>query len=161
MYTYTCGNTINNNDDQTHFFRKIYLSHCILERVVKGLCVWELSWRRNRLQNIDPKFLWLQQYLFLILLGSSTRGHWGLQALCLELVLTALDCNSNSNCNWLQLTETVCGTGSYNCLMPTCFLWASHLHRIQSVHRSRWYIRLGSPVSWLTARLKVNMLHWR
>ena len=59
----------------------------------------------------------------------------------------------------LQLTETICGTGLYNCLSSTCFLWASHLHWIQPVHRSRWYLRPDSPVSWLTARSKVNMLH--
>ena len=41
--------------------------------------------------------------------------------------------------NWLQLTQAVCGTRLYNCLTPTFFLWASQLHRIQPVHRSRWY----------------------
>ena len=50
-YTYTCGNIINNNDERTQFFRKIYLSHFILERVAKG-CVWEVSWRWNRDCNI-------------------------------------------------------------------------------------------------------------
>ena len=39
----------------------------------------------------------------------------------------------------LQLTQVVCGTWLYNCLTFTCFLWASQLHRIQPVHRSRWY----------------------
>ena len=39
MYTYTCGNIINNIDERTHFFKKIYLSHFILETVAKGLCV--------------------------------------------------------------------------------------------------------------------------
>ena len=42
LYTYTCGNKINNNDERTHFFRKISLSHFIRngwERVIKGLCV--------------------------------------------------------------------------------------------------------------------------
>ena len=42
LYTYTCGNKINNNDERTQFFRKIYLSHFIrngCERVAKGLCV--------------------------------------------------------------------------------------------------------------------------
>ena len=37
LYTYTCGNKINNNDERTQFFRKIYLSHFIrngCERVV-------------------------------------------------------------------------------------------------------------------------------
>ena len=69
-------------------------------------------------------------------------GSWGpkpsvwrwlsLQQLRLELEL-------NSACLELQLTQTVCGTWLYNCLTPTCFLGASHLHRIQPVHRSRWY----------------------
>ena len=45
------------------------------------------------------------------------------------------------NFYWLQLTRTVCGTGLYNCLTYTCFLWASHLHRIQLVHVLRWYLR--------------------
>ena len=57
------------------------------------------------------------------------------QALSWELVLTA------SNCNWLQLTQTVSGTQLYNCLTPTCFLWALHVHRIQPIHRSRWHLQ--------------------
>ena len=85
-----------------HFFRKIYLSHFILERVDIGY-VRGVSWKRNRLQHIDPKFLWLQQHFFLVLLECSTGGHRRPQALCLELVLTA----SNSNCNWLQLKPSV------------------------------------------------------
>ena len=40
----------------------------------------------------------------------------------------------------------------------TCFLWASHMHRIQPVHMSRWYLRPDAPVSRLTAGSKVNML---
>ena len=70
------------------------------------------------------------------------------------------------NSNWLPasnwLTQTVCGTWLYNCLTPTCFLWASHLHRIQprpQVKVISRYLRPDAPVSWLTARLKVNMLH--
>ena len=68
--------------------------------------------------------------------GMLIRGSLRAQAFCLELVLTASNCNSNSNCNWLQLTQTVCGTWLYNCLTPT---WASQLQWIQPVHRSRWY----------------------
>ena len=60
--------------------------------------------------------------------------------------------------NWIQQTQAVCGTRLYNCLTSTCFLWALHLHQIQPVHRSRWYLRPDAPVSWLTARSKVNML---
>ena len=36
-YTIIHGNIVNNNDKRTHSFRKIYLSHFILERVAKGL----------------------------------------------------------------------------------------------------------------------------
>ena len=42
IVTYTCGNLINNNDERTQFFRKIYFSHFIrkgCEKVAKGLCV--------------------------------------------------------------------------------------------------------------------------
>ena len=41
-YTYVCRNKINNNNERTLFFRKIYLSHFIrngCERFAKGLCV--------------------------------------------------------------------------------------------------------------------------
>ena len=69
--------------------------------------------------------------------------------------------------NWVQLTEPVCGTGLYNCLTSTCFLWAPHLHPIQPVH-SQGYTRISSTgcayysyscISYLTARPRVNMLH--
>ena len=127
----------------------------------KGLrkgCAWEVSWRLNRLQHIDPKFLWLQQHFFLILLGCLTGGPEGPSPLlgggshCLELQLELQ----------LQLTPTNsnCDTGLYNYLTPTCFLWASHLHRIQPVPMSRGYLRRGAPVSWLTAGSKVNVLHY-
>ena len=85
---------------------------------------------------------------FLILLGCSTGGPEGSTPFW-ELVLSAsncnlnFNCNSNFNCNWLQLTELVCGTGLYNCLSSTCFLWTSHLHRIQPVH-GQGYILISS-----------------
>ena len=64
------------------------------------------------------------------------------QALCLVLALTAVSCpqlrlvlelwlqlDLNSACLELQLHQTVC---------DTCFMWASHVHRIQPVYRSRY-----------------------
>ena len=124
-----------------------YTSHTLFETVAKRLqngCVWEVSWRLNRLQHIDPKFLYLYQHFFLILLAAQPG----------VLPRTA----TRTPTNWLQLTRTVCGTGLYNCLTSTCFLWASHLHRIQPVHMSRLYLRPDAPVSRLTAESKVNML---
>ena len=137
MYTYICGNIINNNDERTHIPLTLYSwKGC---KRVDVSCVWEVSWRRNRLPHIDPKFLRPSQHFFLILLGCSTRVLRA-QALCLELVLTLQATTTGTELQLeLQLPQTVCGTWLYNCLTPTCFLWASHLHWIQPVHRSRWY----------------------
>ena len=65
------------------------------------------------------------------------------------------------NLPWTPVTQIVCGTLLYNCLISTCFLWAPHVHWIQTVHRSRWnlrYLLLDAPVSLLTALSKINML---
>ena len=63
--------------------------------------------------------------------GLLNRGSWGPIALCWVLVLTAA---SYLRLDWLQLTEPICGSGSYNFLSSACFWWASHLHPIQVVH---------------------------
>ena len=135
-----------------------YTSHTLFEMVAKGLCV------RGELETEQTATYWAQ--VPLTIAGTSFSFYWAAQpgvlraqVLCCELVLTASNCNSNSNCNWLQLTQTVCGTGLYNCLTFICFLWASHLHRIQPVHITRWYLRPDAPISRLTAWSKVNMLH--
>ena len=45
LYTYTCGNIINNNDERTHFFRKIYLSHFIQNSCERVMCErWVGDW---------------------------------------------------------------------------------------------------------------------
>ena len=158
LYTYTCGNKINNKDERTHF-RKIYLTHFIrngYERVAKGLCV------RGELVTEQTATYWPQISLSLAVLlsrsaGMLNRGSWGPSPLW-ELVLTTA-----SN---LELTEPVCGTGLYNCLTPTCFLWASHLHPVQPVH-CQDYILISSTgctcylhrcIFYLTARPRANML---
>ena len=91
-YTYICRNKINNNDERTHFFWKIYLSHFMR----KG-CVWEVSWRLNRLQHIDPQFDY-SSTSFLILLGCSTGGPEG-PALCWEMVLTVSNLTDSNSLN--------------------------------------------------------------
>ena len=136
-YTDACGNKINNNDEWTHFFRKIYLSHFIqngCERVAKGLCV------RSELETEQTATYWppVPPSLAALLSHSAgllNQGFWGPIALCWVLVL--------STASYLQLTEPVCGPGLYNCLTPICFLWASHLHPIQPVH-SQGYTLISS-----------------
>ena len=97
-----------------------YTSHTLFEKVAKGLCV------RGELETEQTATYWPPVPLSLAALLSRSAGllnwgSWGPIALCWVLVL-------------LSPTEPVCGTRLYNCLMPTYFLWASHLHPIQSVH---------------------------
>ena len=137
-----------------------YTSHTLFEMIAKELrkgYVWEVSWRLNKLQHIDPKFL-----SFAALLSRSAgllnRGSWGPSPLW-QLVLTTA--------SYLQLTEPVCSTALYNCLSSTCFLWASHLHPIQPVHSQGYPLTsstgctcyLHRCISYLTAQPRVNMLH--
>ena len=71
LYTYTCRDKINNNDERTHFFRKIYLSHFIrngCERVAKGLCV------RGELETGQSATYWPQIPLSLAALLSHSAG---------------------------------------------------------------------------------------
>ena len=44
-YTYTCGNKINNNNERTHIFRKIYLSHFFRKGCERVVCErWVGDW---------------------------------------------------------------------------------------------------------------------
>ena len=71
-------------------------------------------------------------------------------ALCWELVLT----DSNSN-KMIQLTRTVCGTGLYNCLTTTCFLWRRNCTELNpsTVKIILWYLRPDAPVIYTGASL--------
>ena len=120
------GDIINNNDKQTHFIRKIYLSHFILERVVKGLLLvmyerWVgdgtdchiLTPSSSDYSSTSSSFCWTAQ-----------PGSWEPKPSVwswFSLPRTA----TWTPTNWLQLTQTVCGTWLYNCLTSTCFLWVS------------------------------------
>ena len=136
-----------------HISFKKYTSHTLFERVAKRLrkgcervvCErWVGYWTDcNILTPVPLTIAALLSHSAGLLNRGST---WAAQpggALCWELVLTALNCNSNFNCNWLPLTRTLCGTGLYNFLISTCFLWASHLHLIQPVH-GQGYILMSS-----------------
>ena len=134
-----------------------YTSHTLFVRVVKGLRV------RGELETEQTATYWPQVPLTIAALLSHSarllnRGSWGPKPSAgswFSLPQTA----TRTPTNWLQLTRTVCGTGLYNCLTPTCFLWAPQLHWIQPVKVISWYLQLDALVSRLMAGSKVNMLH--
>ena len=154
LYSYTCGNKINNNNERRQFFRKIYLSHFI-RNGWKGLrkgYVWEVSWRLNKTVTYWPQ---VPPSLAAILSRSArllNRGPWGpsprLRAgfHCLEL--QQLTPNS-------KLTRTSCGTGLYNCLTSTyfseCRIWTQL--NPSTVKGIPWYLRLDAPVIYTGAFL--------
>ena len=125
-----------NNDERTHFFRKNIPLTLYSKGLQKGY-VWEVSWRLNKDRNIWPPVPPSLAALLSRPAGLLNPRPWGLSSL-LGLVLTASNCN-----NWLQTNWTSCRTGLDHCLTTTCFLWASHLHPIQSVH-SQGYTLISS-----------------
>ena len=104
-YTYTCRSKINNNDERTNFFRKIYLSQFIrngCERVTKGLCL------RGELETEQTATYWPSVPLSLAALlsrsaGLLIRGPRGSIALFWVLVLSTA---SYLQLDWLQTNWT-------------------------------------------------------
>ena len=114
-------------NERTYFFIKIYLSHFILERVDVG-CVWEMSWRWGQTATY-----WIKVLLTIAALFS--HSGWATQpwvtegpkpSVCRWLSIRHLVFN------WLQLqlelTQAVCGTWLYFCLMSTCFHLFTQVH---------------------------------
>ena len=109
-------------NERTHFFIKIYLSHFI-RKVWCWLCVRGELEMETDCYILTPRSSDHSSTSFSFWLGCSTVGHWGPKPsvwswFSLRHLVP----------NWLELqlklTQAVCGTWLYNCLMPTCFLWA-------------------------------------
>ena len=106
-YTLHAETSLTINDDfnkrtNTLLYKNINPSHFIFERMMFALCE---KWVETRTDcYIDPSSSSPIAALLLHLgLGCSTVGHWGPEALCLELVLTLASC--------FQLTQTVWAPG--------------------------------------------------
>ena len=146
-----------NNDEQTQFFRKIYLSHFNGTNGTKWLrkgYVWEVSWRLNKDCNI---------------LTPSSSGHSSASfsscgAAQPGILRAQLSAGSGSHCfelqqltpnSDLQLTRTSCGTGLYNCLLPTCFSERRICiqFNLSTVKVIPWYLRPDAPVIYTGAFL--------
>ena len=112
-----------------------YTSHTFCERV---MCErWVGDW--TNCNTLTPSSF--------IFISTSFSFCWAAQSMVQRAHSSLLGAGSLysilSLTNWLQTNSTVCCTGLYHCLTPTCFLWVSHLHRIQSVH-SQGYTQISS-----------------
>ena len=105
LYTYTCGSKIKNNDERTHFYRKIYLSHFI-----RNGCERVGDWT-------NCKLLTPSSFVFS---STSFSFCWPAQSGVLGAHSPLLGAGSLysilSPTNWLQLIKPVCDTGLYICL---------------------------------------------
>ena len=85
-YTYTCRNIVNNNDEGTHFFRKIYLSHFIRKGCKRVVCErWFGDWTDCNILTPSSSFFSSFSISFC---WAPQPGILRAQALCWELVIT-------------------------------------------------------------------------
>ena len=153
-YTYTCGNKINNNEERTRFFRKIYLSHFMWKGYERVMCErWVGDWT-------ETATYWPPVPLSLAALLSRSavllnRGSWRPPSAgsWFSLPRTAT--------NWLQLTELPVTLGYIIVWCPpaSCERHICTQFNLSTVKVISWYLRLDTPVSWSTAGSEVNMLH--
>ena len=135
LYTYTCGNRINNNDERTHFFRKIYLS--LYSKWLRK--VWEVTEQTATYWPPVPLFL----AALLSRSADPNRGSWGSIALCWVLVLAS----------YLAPGYIIVWHPPASCECRLCTQFNPSTVKVLP-----WY-RLNAPVPWLTAGSKVKMLH--
>ena len=134
-----------------------YTSHTLFERVGKGLrkgYVWEVSWRLNKLQHIDPSSFVFSSTSFSFCWAAQSgvlRAHNPL--LGAGSLYSILSPPKLTPTNW-----TSCRIGLYHCLTSTCERHICTQFNPFTVKVIPWYLRPDAPVPWLTAGLKVNML---
>ena len=126
-----------NNDERTHFFRKIHLSHFIRNGCERVMCErWVGDWTNCSILT-PSSFAFSSTYFSFC---------WAAQSGVLRAHSPLLGAGSVYSILSPTLTPThwtSCRTGLYHCLMSTYFLWASHLHPIQPVH-SQGYTLISS-----------------
>ena len=138
LYTYTFGNKINNNDERTHFFRKIYLLYFIRKGCERVMCERRVGDLTN-CKLLTPSSFVFSSTCFSFCWAAKSgvlRAHSPL--LGAGSLYSILSPTRLTPTNW-----TSCHTGLYHCLTSTCFLWASYLHPIQPV-QCQGYILISS-----------------
>ena len=102
------------------------------------LIVWEVNGRRGQTATYWPKVL--------LTIAALLSQPWATEGP--KLSVGKLFSRWHLVPNWLllqlglELTQAVCGTWLYFCLMTTCFLWAyasATITEFNHIHRSRWY----------------------
>ena len=159
-------------NERKHFFIKIYLSHLILQRVAKGLILFMCE----RWVGDGDRLLYSDQKVILTiaaLLSHPGRAPqpWiieGRKPSVCKLILALAPCSpTDSNCNWNAnwLPQAVCCTWLYNCLTPTCFLWANASGPNSTTSTSQGDIPISSTVCTCFAVLLLiyigAFLYWR
>ena len=136
-----------NKDERTQFFRKIYFWLYLkgFERVTKGIIVWEVSWRLNRIEPHSSGY----HCLFFPFSLAAQRVAWG-PSLCWDMVLIPASS--------LQLIWTSCRRG-YIIIWHLPTSCESHNFALNSTPRQSrsplisWYIRPDAPVIYTGAFL--------
>ena len=151
LYTYTCRNKINNNDEQTHFFRKIYLSHFIRKGCERIMCE---RWVGDR---TDCNIFTPSSSVFK---SASFSFFWAAQSGVHRAHSPLLGAGSLYNIlsptNWTP-THLNCLSHRVISLFDIHLLPMSIAFAPYSTHPR--YLRPDAPVPWSTAGSEVNMLH--
>ena len=147
-------------NERTHFFRRIYLSHFIrnrCERVTKGLCVW------GELETEQTATYWPPNSS--VFSSTSFSFCWAAQSGVLKAHIPLLGTGSLysilSPSNWLQLTELPVAPGYIIVWHPpaSCERRICTQFNPSTVKVLLWYLRPDALVPWSTAGSEVNMLH--
>ena len=97
-YTDECGNKINNNDERTHFFRKIYLSYFIRKGCERVMCEkWVGDWTNCNILTPSSS----------VFSGTSFSFPWAAQPGVLKMEMEMFWQNKLvlSTASYLQLTD--------------------------------------------------------
>ena len=150
LYTYTCGNKINNNNERTHFFRKIYLSHFIRKGCERVVCErWVGDWTDCNIltpsssdySSTSFPFCWTAKPR--VLRAQPSAGSW------FSLPRTA----TRTSTAWRQLIQLSVAPGYIIVWRPpaSCERCICTKFNPSTVEAISWYLRPDAPVSRLTA----------
>ena len=147
-YTDACGSKINNNDERTHFFRKIYLS--LYSKGLRKGYVWEvnkLTPSSSVFSSTSFLFCWAAQLEGLRAQPSAESWVSLPQIATTDSKLTELPVTPGYIIVW-------CPPASCECRICTQF-------NPSTVKVIPWYLRPDAPVPWLMAGSEVNMLQYK